>query len=85
VVYGIVYLCIGVFMFSTIVLWIGINVRTLPFVLMSLFPMATGFYFLYKGIPLELRERRYRARRRRWEKLDEEESERVKKKREGAG
>lgn len=78
VVYGIMCLGIGVFIFSTIVLWIGVNAKTLPFIFVSLWPIAQGFYFPHKGIPLELRERRYRARRRRWEKLDEEESERVK-------
>ena len=50
---------------------VGLYGRFLPHVLFSLWPISTGVYLLYRGIPLELREHRYK----RWEKLDEEEAE----------
>ncbi len=77
VVSGVLLLCFGAVFFGA-----GILFRIPPHIIASTPMFLGGFYFLYKGIPLELRERRYRARRKRWEKLDEELEERDSKKRE---
>ena len=63
---GVMCLCLGV-----ILLGAGLLFELWPHILVSLWPIATGFYLLYKGIPLEIRERSYR----RWKKLGEEERE----------
>ena len=63
---GVICLCLG-----GILLGAGLLLKLWPHILFSLLTIATGFYFLYKGIPLEIRERSYR----RWRKLDEEERE----------
>jgi hypothetical protein len=79
VVFGIVFTLMGLSF-----LWVGIFYKIPPHIIAGAFTTLLGAGFLFTGIPLELRERRYGARRRRWEELDEEERERVKKKREGA-
>lgn len=48
----------------------------------SIWLLMMAAFLLYYGIPLELRERRHRARRKRWDRLDKELKERDKKKRE---
>ena len=70
VVFGVVFTLMGI-----VFLWVGITGPFPPHTIAGAFTILLGAGFLYTGIPLELRERRYRARRRRWEKLDEEESE----------
>ena len=73
----------ALFFLGVPLLGMGLLIGDLGATLFSLFPLSVGFYLPYRGIPLELRERRYRAGRRRWEELDEELKERDKKKREG--
>ena len=58
----------------------GLYFENIAHTLVSILPLSCGFWLLYKGIPSELRERRYRARYKRWKKLQEELNERDEKK-----
>lgn len=51
---------------------VGLSWRIIPHIIVSILVLALGLYQLYRGIPIELRERRRREIRQRWENLDEE-------------